>query len=89
MYNSDHTATECKKKIFSSLLNQLMSSLDSFIQLCGCKEYEVFWIQLLWLNLLHYLIKLVKYTSIFVLHWWFQICVSLSRLGFVELFAFE
>jgi hypothetical protein len=37
MYNSDHTATECigQKKIFSSLLNQLMSSLDSFIQLCG------------------------------------------------------
>ncbi len=36
MYNSDHTATECigQKKFFSSLLNQLMSSLDSFIQLC-------------------------------------------------------
>ena len=38
MYNSDHTATECigqKFFFFSSLLNQLMSSLDSFIQLCG------------------------------------------------------
>ena len=37
MYNSDHTATECigqKYFFFSSLLNQLMSSLDSFIQLC-------------------------------------------------------
>jgi hypothetical protein len=37
MNNSDHTANECigqKKKIFSSLLNQLVSSLDSFIQLC-------------------------------------------------------
>jgi hypothetical protein len=40
MYNSDHTATECigQKKIFSSLLNQLMSSLDSFIQLCGMHQ---------------------------------------------------
>ncbi len=36
MYNSDHTAPECIGQIFffSSLLNQLMSSLDSFIQLC-------------------------------------------------------
>ncbi len=40
MYNSDHTATECigQKIFFSSLLNQLMSSLDSFIQLCDQPE---------------------------------------------------
>ncbi len=38
MYNSDCTATKwhrTKNIFFSSLLNQLMSSLDSFIQLCG------------------------------------------------------
>ncbi len=40
MYNFDHTATECigqKYCFFSSLLNQLMSSLDSFIQLCALR----------------------------------------------------
>jgi hypothetical protein len=45
MYNSDHTVTECigqKKKFFSSLLNQLMSSLDSFIQLCDPMEEHIF-----------------------------------------------
>jgi hypothetical protein len=44
MYNSDHTATECigqKIFFFSSLLNQLMSSLDSFIQLCDINSFSL------------------------------------------------
>ncbi len=47
MYNSDHTATKwhrTKKYFFSSLLNQLMSSLDSFIQLCDAIALNVVFI---------------------------------------------